>query len=89
MPGVWSLVRPTIGSAIWRRDERFVYNLGGVLLGTAENPAPNAFDGFGSAIAALDERRFVIGAPYDDTAAITQAVSMATTCPCRFWNSAP
>ena len=45
----------------------FLYNLGGVLLGTAENPAPNHFDQFGAAIAVLDGRRFVIGAPSDDT----------------------
>jgi hypothetical protein len=45
----------------------FLYNLGGVLLGTADNPAPDALDGFGSAVAALDERRFVVGAPLDDT----------------------
>jgi hypothetical protein len=50
----------------------YLYNLGGVLLGTAENPAlnpsaPNPFDGFGSSIAILDARRFAIGAPFDDT----------------------
>lgn len=45
----------------------FLYNIGGVLLGTAENPAPASYDLFGSSIAILDERRFAIGAPYDDT----------------------
>jgi hypothetical protein len=45
----------------------FLYNLGGVLLGTAENPQPNAYDWFGTSIAILDERRFAIGALYDDT----------------------
>ena len=45
----------------------FLYNLGGILLGTAENPSPNDFDGFGSAIAVLDERRFAVGAHLDDT----------------------
>lgn len=45
----------------------FLFNLGGVLLGTAENPSPDASDAFGSAITALDGRRFVIGAMSDDT----------------------
>jgi hypothetical protein len=47
----------------------YLFNLGGILLGTIDNPSPNAWDGFGSAVAALDGRRFVIGAPYDDTGA--------------------
>jgi hypothetical protein len=45
----------------------YLFNLGGILLDTIENPAPNDFDGFGSTVAALDDRRFVIGAPFDDT----------------------
>ncbi|MCI0747734.1 MAG: PA14 domain-containing protein [Verrucomicrobia subdivision 3 bacterium] len=45
----------------------YLFNLGGVLLGIAENPAPDAYDLFGCAVAAIDERRFVIGASWDDT----------------------
>ena len=44
----------------------FLYNLGGILLGTAENPDPASQDQFGLAIAILDDHRFAIGAPNDD-----------------------
>ncbi len=45
----------------------YLYNLGGILLGTAENPTPDSADYFGESIAIIDGRRFVIGAPADDT----------------------
>ncbi len=45
----------------------FLYNLGGILLGIAENPEPDMFDGFGYSLAALDGRRFAVSAPFDDT----------------------
>jgi hypothetical protein len=44
----------------------FLYNLGGILLGTAENPDPTSQDQFGLAIAILDDHRFAIGSPNDD-----------------------
>lgn len=44
-----------------------LFNLDGLHLETIDNPAPNVGDMFGWAIAALDERRFVISAPGDDT----------------------
>jgi len=44
-----------------------LFNLEALHLETIDNPAPDSGDYFGAAIAALDERRFVIGAPADDT----------------------
>ena len=52
------------GQAVGRAH---LFNLEGVHLGFINNPAPHAFDKFGQSIAALDERRFVVGAPDDDT----------------------
>jgi hypothetical protein len=45
----------------------YLFNLDGVNLETVDNPAPAAGDAFGSALVALDDRRFVVGAPGDDT----------------------
>jgi len=44
-----------------------LFDLQGTHLETVANPAPNTGDDFGAAVAALDERRFVVGAPGDDT----------------------
>ncbi|MCL4177931.1 MAG: hypothetical protein KJ072_09320 [Verrucomicrobia bacterium] len=44
-----------------------LFNLEGVPLETINNPAPQQWDRFGAAVAAIDERRFVVGAPDDDT----------------------
>lgn len=48
----------------------YLYNLGGVLLGTAENPDPGIGDYFGQSIAIIDGQKFAIGAPGDDTGRI-------------------
>jgi hypothetical protein len=64
--------RAVIGSP-WDRlgtlqvGRAYLFNLGGILLGTAENPEPNSFDEFGLSIAILDDHRFAIGAPNDDS----------------------
>jgi hypothetical protein len=44
-----------------------LYNVEGDHLEAIGNPAPNGSDYFGYAVAALDERRLVVGAPYDST----------------------
>jgi hypothetical protein len=44
-----------------------IFNLEGVHLESVDKPFPAPNDRFGYAIAALDERRFVVGAPGDDT----------------------
>ena len=44
-----------------------LFNLDGVHLDTIDNPARKQWDRFGASVAAIDERRFVIGAPDDDT----------------------
>jgi hypothetical protein len=48
-----------------------VFNIDGVPLATIDHPAPtgNATHQFGATIEALDGRRFVVGAPLDDTRA--------------------
>jgi len=45
----------------------YLLNLDGVELRAINNPAPQPFDRFGASVAALDDRRFVVGAPDDDT----------------------
>ncbi|MBX3732221.1 MAG: hypothetical protein KF791_06460 [Verrucomicrobiae bacterium] len=52
-----------------------LFTLSGVHLGTVDNPAPSLNDEFGHAIAVVDDRRFVVGAPGDD-ALRTDAGSM-------------
>ncbi|HAV62759.1 MAG TPA: hypothetical protein DCY13_10375, partial [Verrucomicrobiales bacterium] len=44
-----------------------IYNLDGLHLESVDNPAPADFDRFGHVVAAIDERRFVVGAPNDKT----------------------
>ncbi|MHC1765847.1 MAG: hypothetical protein AB9869_16375 [Verrucomicrobiia bacterium] len=44
-----------------------IFTLDGLHLETIDNPAPALGDLFGTALAALDERRFVVSAPDDDT----------------------
>ena len=44
-----------------------LFNLPGVHLETINNPDPAVGDSFGYAVAAADDQRFVVGAPFDDT----------------------
>ncbi len=45
----------------------YMFNPNGVLLATVDNPTPQANDFFGGAVTALDARRFLVGAPRDNT----------------------
>lgn len=44
-----------------------LFTLDGVPVANVGNPAPGTGDQFGASVIALDERRFVVGAPGDDT----------------------
>lgn len=44
-----------------------LFNLDGLHLETIDNPTPNIVDMFGYAIVALDDHRFIVSAPRDDT----------------------
>ncbi|MHB1308596.1 MAG: hypothetical protein ACYC23_16065, partial [Limisphaerales bacterium] len=44
-----------------------LFNLDGIHLGSVDNPDAHLWDRFGASVAAIDERRFVVGAPDDDT----------------------
>ncbi len=44
-----------------------LFNLEAVHLETIDNPTPVVGDLFGASLTSLDERRFVVGAPFDDT----------------------
>lgn len=44
-----------------------LFDLDALHLASVPNPTPEWSDSFGFAIAALDDRHFVVGAPYDDT----------------------
>jgi hypothetical protein len=61
------------GAGAFDTGAAYVYRTDGTLLVTVTNPAPEAYDHFGKAVAAVGADRFAVGAPDDDPDAVTNS----------------